>query len=109
MVKWSDLAKEILGSKDEIQKSYPVQFKDKRGWLVMSNKILLFIEEKGFISLKYSKTLELPYAYILKVNVTPKRMVIIDGDGKEFNFTETDVNIKNIGKELQGLIAALKK
>jgi len=109
VAKWSDYARSILGSEDDIQKSYPVQFKDKRGWLVMSNRKLLFLEEEGFISLKYNKALELPYSYIAKVNVTPKLIVILDGDGEEFNFTETDVNLKIIGKGLQDLIAKSKQ
>jgi len=106
VVKWDELAKEILGAKDEIQKSYEVRFNRKSGYIIMSNRKLLFIEKKGIISVKYSKALELAYYYISKINVTPKLMVIIDGDGKEYNFTKVDVDLEMIGKGLQDLITS---
>jgi len=108
VAKWTELAKEILGSEDEIQRSYTVNLNDKSGYLIMSNRKLLFLEEKGFIRVKYSKALELPYYHISKVNVTPKFMVIIDNNKKEYNFTDTGVDLKKIMKELQNLIATSK-
>ena len=110
MAKWSDLAEEILGSEDKIRKSYEVRLNGKSGYIIMSSRKLLFLEEEGFIRVKYSKALELPYSNILKINVTPNLMVIIDSDKKEFNFTirRTDISLQKIGKGLQKLIAASK-
>ncbi len=105
VAKWSDLAEEILGSEDEIQRSYEVKLNGKWGYLIMSNRKLLFLEEEGFIRLKYSKALELPYSYIFEIDVAPNSMVILDGDGNEFDFTIVDGSLEKIGKELQDLIA----
>jgi hypothetical protein len=105
VTKWADLAKEILGSKDGIQRSYTVRLNGKSGYIIMSNRKLLFLEEKGIISLKYSKVLEIPYYHIFKVNVTPNRMVIVDSDNKEYNFTKLGVDLEKIEKELQDLMA----
>ncbi len=106
VAKWSDLAEEILGSEDEIQRSYEVKLNGKWGYLIMSNRKLLFLEDKDIRREKYSKALELPYSYIFEIDVTPNSMVILDGDGNEFDFTRADGSLEKIGKELQDLIAA---
>ena len=121
MAKWTELAEEILGSGDKIKRSYRVKFNDKMGYLITSNQRLLFLEEKGYIRLNYSKILELPYTKISSIKVTSDLMQIISSAGDPFNFTEAKIKglmqrvgwgaekLEIIGKDLQNLMVTSKE
>jgi hypothetical protein len=47
MEKWEELAKEKLGSNDQILGCWPGDYNGKHGHIVLSKKRLLFVTEKG--------------------------------------------------------------
>jgi hypothetical protein len=55
MEKWQELAVNKLGSNDQIEGTWPGQYNGKFGHIVLSQKRLLFITEKGL----FNKTAEL--------------------------------------------------
>ena len=77
MPEWIDLAKKSLGPKDEILKSYPANFDGKDGYLVLSNRNVLFVKEEGFLKKTASLTLEVPYEKIGKVTGERRHITLI--------------------------------
>ncbi len=101
---WFDLAQNKLDRGDKIQKSYFVKFDGKRGYLMMSNKKLLFVEEKGFLSKTYNLVLEIPYKKVSEVNVERNQLVLGDGGGKNHNIAPIEVYALKIESNLKDLM-----
>jgi hypothetical protein len=96
-------AEKNLESGDEIQKSYPGKIDGKYGYLVMSNRKLQFVHEKGFLRKSYELILDLPYEKIGKI--FPKSRYELDlteigGKTHAFKTFERALAIENSLKEL---------
>jgi len=84
-----DLAKKNLDLDDRVQKSWSAQLGAKHGFLVLSNKKLLFIEEKGLIRMAYNLVLKILYEKIDEITVEDRKLVITDVEGTIHNFTSS--------------------
>jgi hypothetical protein len=67
---WYKEAEKALEPGDVIKKSYPGNLDGGRGYLIISNKRLMFQNVKGFLSKKYNITMNEPLENISKVDVT---------------------------------------
>ena len=101
---WFDLAQNKLDRGDQIQKSYFVKFDGKKGYLMMSNKKLLFVEEKGSLRKTYSLVLEIPYKKVSEVTVERNQLVFGDGGGKNHNIKPIEVYASKIESNLKDLM-----
>ena len=88
MSEWVNMVKERLGSEDQMQKNYYANFERTAGFIVMSNKKLLFIEEKGFLHKTHNIILEIPYEKIREIAIVdPYKLAITDVEGKRHTFS----------------------
>jgi len=102
--KWHDMAEKVLDHEDRIQKSYSGKLDGKNGYLMMSNRKLLFVHEKGFMKKTYDLTLDLPYGKIGKINPHGKyELEITDTDGVKHSFKAMGLNISIVEKSLEEL------
>ena len=102
--KWHDMGEKVLDHDDKIQKSYPGKLDGKSGYLMMSNRKLVFVHEEGFIRKTYNLTLDLPYGKIGKINPQGKyELEITDTDGVKHSFKIEDLNISIVEKSLEEL------
>ena len=107
-IKWLELAKQKLDPKDRVQRDYEVRFDGKTGWLVMSFRKLLFVEEKGFLRKKYDLRLDLPYENIDNIVLERNQLVITDSENIKHICTTEHVNISKINKSLTLLIEQIQ-
>ena len=70
-----------LNKRDEIKHYWPGRFNGKNGYLVLSKKRVLFIEEHGIIHRKANLLLDLPYEKISKVIRPQPQLEITMVDG----------------------------
>lgn len=52
--KWKQEAEKALQPGDHVERSYPGQLDEERGYLIISNNRLLFVNQKGLFSKKYN-------------------------------------------------------
>ena len=105
----SDIAKKALESEDTIEKTFEGRMDGKGGYLVMSNKKLMFVREEGFLRKSYNVALEIPYEKIGKISVEQDGMNLVDTEGKRNVFKPFYLtSISVIEKSLQSLIVAHK-
>lgn len=103
--KWSDMAKKRLDPEDQVQKTWFGKIDGKGGILLLSNKKLLFVEEKGFMRTTYSLALEIPYEKIEKTTVEGRyQLAFTEVGGRRHNFTSSVVPISTIERSLKDLI-----
>ena len=79
---WYKEAEKALEPGDAIQKSYPGHLDGGRGYLIISNKRLMFQNVKGFLSKKYDLTMNVPLENISKVDVKGRAIEIETLDKK---------------------------
>ena len=77
---WYKFAKKHVDPVDQIQNTYPGRYDGKLGQFVMSNKKLLFVEEKGWISKISSLLLEVPYEKVGEITVKGDRITFTAED-----------------------------
>lgn len=75
---WVILAEERLHPEDQIEKAYCVHCDGRYGYLILSNRKLMFILEKGFFRKHYEVLVELPYKHISDVIVIGKIKLLIE-------------------------------
>jgi len=86
------MALEHLDVDDKIQKCYDGKMEGKYGWLVISDKKILFIQEKGLLSKKYSLIYDLSRENIKEINQEGAYEIIItDISGNTFRFQTLDL------------------
>jgi hypothetical protein len=92
---WYKEAEKALEPGDAIQKSYPGNLDGGRGYLIISNKRLMFQNVKGFLSKKYNITMNVPLESISKVDVTEGNDIEIGTTDKKYvlNTDEIPANI----------------
>ena len=107
--KWHEIGEKVLKHEDRIQKSYPGKFDGKKGYLMMSNQKLVFVNEEGFIRKTYSLILDLPYGKISKINTNGKyELEITDVDGVKRSFKIYEANISLVEKSLEEMKSLLE-
>ena len=103
-LKWLDLAEKNLDPEDEIQKKYIGELDGEYGWLILSNKKLQFMHEKGFLHKTYDLVLDLKYDKIRKINHKSKQEVeLVDVEGTKHNFKTGSIPVSIVEKELKDL------
>lgn len=92
---WYKEAEKALEPGDAIQKSYPGHLDGGSGYLIISNKRLMFQNVKGFLSKKYNITMNVPLESISKVDVTEGNDIEIGTTDKKYilNTDEVPANI----------------
>ena len=92
---WYKEAEKALEPGDTIQKSYPGNLDGGRGYLIISNKRLMFQNVKGLLSKKYTITMNVPLESISEVDVSEGNEIEIGTTDKKYvlNTDEGPANI----------------
>jgi hypothetical protein len=78
-----EVAKQQLTSKDHIVKSYRIRWGQKEGWLVLSTRKAIYLDESGFFRKAYNPLLEIPYDSIQTVTTLASHRFEIEEVGKQ--------------------------
>jgi hypothetical protein len=106
VLKWYETAEKLLDQGDEIQNCYEGKMNGKHGWLIISNRKVIFLRETGFISKDYSPILEKYRDDIEKVTkIGVYKFIISDTLGKTFTFN-TSLTAENILRNLESSVEA---
>ncbi len=97
---WYKEAEKALEPGDAIQKSYPGNLDGGRGYLIISNKRLIFQNVKGFLSKKYNITMNVPLESISKVDVTEGNDIEIGTTDKKYVLNTDEVPASIILKSI---------
>ena len=97
---WYKEAEKALEPGDAIQKSYPGNLDGGRGYLIISNKRLMFQNVKGFLSKKYNITMNVPLESISKVDVTKGNDIEIGTTDKKYVVNTVEVPASIILKSI---------
>ena len=91
-------------SSDKIQNTYPGKVDEKNGYLVLTKNKLMFLKEEGFLSKKYSVTVNLPYEKVRDYSyVQNLNLEIVDTLGNKKVFV-SEVAASSIVDTLRTLI-----
>lgn len=105
-----ELAKERLDPEDKIKFSWTGELDGKGGYLMMSNKKLVFVHESGFLSKRYEVPLDLPYEKIANIEKVGSNKLVLTGAADEkHSFVGRDVPLSRVEGSLRELIEASKK
>ncbi len=95
--KWYEEAKKRLEADDNIQKNYEGYLDEKFGYLVISNKKVMFVREKGLLRKTVMFDLDLPYEEIDKIGPMGDRVFnITEKSGKRHVFRTDVLRVKKI-------------
>jgi len=97
---WYKEAEKALEPGDAIQKSYPGNLDGGRGYLIISNKRLIFQNVKGFLSKKYNITMNVPLESISKLDVTEGNDIEIGTTDKKYVLNTDEVPASIILKSI---------
>lgn len=97
---WYKEAEKALEPGDAIRKSYPGRLDGGSGYLIISNKRLMFQNVKGFLSKKYNITMNVPLEGISKVVVTEGNAIEIDTADKKYVVDPDEVSARIILKSI---------
>jgi len=97
---WYKEAEKALKPGDAIQKSYPGYLDGESGYLIISNKRLMFQTVKGFLSKKYNITMNVPFESISKVDVTKGNAIEIDAADKKYVVDPDEVPARTVLKSI---------
>ncbi|MCK4399510.1 hypothetical protein KAV46_00885 [Candidatus Bathyarchaeota archaeon] len=97
---WYKEAEKALEPGDAIQKSYPGHLDGGSGYLIISNKRLMFQNVKGFLSKKYNITMNVPLESISKVDVTEGNDIEIGTTDKKYVLNTDEVPASIILKSI---------
>lgn len=104
-----EIVKERLEPGDEVQRSYTGRLDRRGGMLIASNRKLIFIEEKGFISKIHTVVMDLPYENVGEITAIDRnKLRLIDSEGGTHEF-DSDVSAKLVDRALKELIEAAKR
>ncbi len=100
------MAVKRLESPDKVQKSYRVGYNGSQGFIVLTNRKLMVVEEKGFFLTSYSVVLEIPYTKIKEVIVegTHRLVIVNTEDRKQFFVSFGKVTASIIEEDFKDLI-----
>ena len=98
--KWYEYAQKCTAPDEHIRKSYPGKLDEDNGYLVISDKKLLFVKEEGFLRKKYSAPFSLAYDKVQDVRpIDGYSLLISEKTGKSHKF-ECDVNVSRVAKAI---------
>lgn len=98
------IAEGKLEKGDKIEKTYIGSLDGRYGYLVLSNKKLLFVHEAGFLRKTYDLVLDLPYEKISSISQAgTHKLEIAEAEGRKHDF-QTDLNVSLIEKSLKELM-----
>jgi hypothetical protein len=97
---WYNEAEKALEPGDVIKKSYPGNLDGGRGYLIISNKRLMFQNVKGFLSKKYNITMNVPLENVSKVGVTEGNNIEIGTTDKKYVLNTDEVPASIIVKSI---------
>jgi hypothetical protein len=104
---WYDIAVRNLDQGDEISKSYPLKLNDNDGYLLFSNKKVLFVHGEGLFRKKYELTFKLPYEKIESVSKTGKyELDITDVEGGRHKIKTFEISASRIEETFKAIPAA---
>jgi hypothetical protein len=104
-----EVAAKRLEPPDRVQKSYRVGYNGSQGFIVLTNRKIMVMEEKGFFRASYNVVLEIPYTKVKEVSVEgTHRLAITDTEGKKQVFVSfAKVTASIIEGDLKDLIKAV--
>lgn len=106
--KWYDLAEKNLDQGDKIQKSFRGKFDGEKGYIIMSNRKLQFLQEEGFLHKVYYLILDLPYEKIRKISCEGRYdLDLTEIDGKQHRLKTFELPVSIIEKSLEDLIKSV--
>ena len=110
MSKRMEIIKGRLDPRDEIKFSWSGELDGKGGYLIMSNRKLVFVHESGLLSKRYEVPMDLPYEKVAKVEKAGRNKIVLTGAGEErHSFVGRDVPMSSVEVSLMSLIEASKK
>ena len=97
-----DFAGKSMDREDKRQKTYEGRLDGKFGYMILTNKKILFLREEGFINKSYNVTLNLLYEKIDSVSTKGRNTLeVASKDGKYVFISEISVaGIENALNEL---------
>jgi len=81
--KWRELAEKNLETGDRVQSAWPAQHNRQGGYIVLSDRKLLFVAEKGLLSKTVSLELTLPYQKIGKTEIETGSLIFTEVTGSK--------------------------
>ena len=78
-----EAAKQQLTAQDHIVKSYRIRWGQKEGWLVLSQRKAIYLDESGFFRKAYHPLLEIPYDSIKTITVLASHRFEIEEINKQ--------------------------
>ena len=103
---WYDLAEQILGSSDSIERSYRCLFDDKNGYLCLGRKRMVFVEVRGIIHKDYDVLLDVPYDDLKELVLASRFKIDFADRSGSHKFETVDYTVKAI---LDGIEEISKK
>lgn len=94
---------------DKVQKSYRVGYNGAQGFIVLTNRKVMVVEEKGFFRTSYDVVMEMPYTEIKEVAVEgTHRLAITDTEDRTQIFVSfAKVTASIIEENLKDLMRAV--
>ena len=103
MSKVIEYTKNLFGEEDEYRCCYRGNYGNKHGFLVLSNKRLLFLHERG-ISADFDKVFEVPYEDLAGCNCVDRNLIAIrDADGNAHQ-VQTSASSKLVEQQIRELL-----
>ena len=104
--KWVDVAKTALEPEDEVRYTYRASHNGQRGYLVLSNRTLLFISEKGFLGKTYDLVWEMPYDQVDEVRQFGDLLWLNEGEKRHIFVSDDAARIEESIQNLRMVILA---
>jgi hypothetical protein len=101
---WLEVARGTLDPTDAVKYSFSASHTGQNGTLVLSNRKLVFVREKGRFRPSYHVTLEVPYSEINEVVQTGNQITLSEGDTKHSIVSGHAVSITRTLEELKGSV-----
>jgi len=109
MSKVIEVASKQLEPPDRVQKSYRIGYNRTEGFIVLTNRKAMVLEERGFFRPSYDVILEIPYPKVSEVTTEgTHRLAITDTEGKRHVFVSfAEVTASILERDLKNLIRAV--
>jgi hypothetical protein len=104
----TELVKQTLQPGDTVQKTWSCEYNNKDGYIVLSTKQLMFVEEKGFLRKTYSMIVAIPYDTIAEITVKDRyTLEIAESNDQKHNLSFDMAITSRVKQAIQELKAAL--
>ena len=103
MSKVIEYTRDIFGDEDEYRCCYRGNYGNRYGFLVLSNKRLLFLHEKG-VSSDFDTIIDVPYDKVVDCNCVERNLIAIkDAEGNTHQI-QTSASSKLVEQQLRELL-----